>query len=47
MDWQNFRLNTRLQLSGDVMEALYSRIAGIDTVKNTFRLTQPLITAND
>ena len=43
MDWQNFRLSTRLQLSGDVTEALYSRIAEIDAVKNTFRLTHSLL----
>ncbi|NOX91411.1 MAG: Fic family protein [Gammaproteobacteria bacterium] len=43
MDWQNFRLSTRLQLSGEVVEALYSRIAEIDAVKNTFRLTHTLL----
>lgn len=43
MDWLNFRLSTRLQLSGEVIEALYSRIAEIDAVKNTFRLTQTLL----
>lgn len=43
MDWQSFRLSTRLQLSGDVIEAIYSRIAEIDAVKNTFCLTQPLL----
>lgn len=43
MDWQNFRLSKRLQLSGDVVEALYSRIAEIDAVKHVFRLTHRLL----
>ncbi|MEE8058527.1 MAG: Fic family protein [Pseudomonadales bacterium] len=43
MDWKNFRLSTQLQLSGEVVEALYSRIAEIDAVKNTFRLTHTLL----
>lgn len=43
MDWQDFRLSTRLQFSGEVIEALYSRIAEIDAVKNTFRLTHILL----
>ncbi len=43
MDWHNFRLTTRLQFSGEVIEALYSSIAEIDAVKNTFRLTHALL----
>ncbi len=43
MDWQNFRLSTRLHLSGEVVETLYSGIAEIDGVKNTFRLTHTLL----
>ena len=43
MDWQNSRLSTRLQVPGDIAEALYSRIAEIDAVKNTFRLTHALL----
>lgn len=43
MDWQSSRLSTRLQLSGDVIEALYSRIAEIDAIKKTFRLTHTLL----
>lgn len=43
MDWQNFRLSTRLQLSAPLAEKLYQMIAEIDTVKNTFRLTNRLL----
>ena len=43
MDWQNFRLSTRLQLSAEAAEALYSKIAEIDAVKNTYRLTHILL----
>lgn len=43
MDWQNFRLSKRLQLSGDIVEALYSKIAEIDAVKHVFRLTHRLL----
>lgn len=43
MDWKNFRFSTRLQLSAEVVEALYSRIAEIDAVKHTFHLTQSLL----
>ena len=43
MDWQDFRLSTRLQLSAQLVEAIYSRIAEIDAVKNTFRLTHTLL----
>ncbi len=43
MDWSDFRLSTRLQLSPDVTERLYARIAEIDAIKNTFRLTNKLL----
>ena len=43
MDWRNFRLSKRLELSGDTVEAIYSKIAEIDAVKNTFQLTQNLL----
>lgn len=43
MDWLNFRLSTRLQLSAELAEQLYSRIAEIDAVKNTFRLAHKLL----
>lgn len=43
MDWQNFRLSTRLQFSTDIVEKLYQMIANIDAIKNTFRLTNKLL----
>ncbi|VAW86730.1 Fic family protein [hydrothermal vent metagenome] len=43
MDWQNFRLSTRLQFSAQLVEEIYSKIAEIDAVKNTFRLTHTLL----
>ena len=43
MDWINFRLSTRLQFSAELVETLYSRIAEIDAVKNTFRLAHKLL----
>lgn len=43
MDWLNFRLSARLQLSAKLAEQLYSKIAEIDAVKNTFRLTHKLL----
>ncbi|MFN9690789.1 MAG: Fic family protein [Vampirovibrionales bacterium] len=43
MDWKNFRLNTRLSLSGETIEALYQKIAVIDAVKHTFTLTGHLL----
>ncbi|MCF6354805.1 MAG: Fic family protein [Candidatus Polarisedimenticolaceae bacterium] len=43
MNWQDFRLSTRLQLSAQLVEVIYSRIAEIDAVKNTFRLTHTLL----
>lgn len=43
VDWQNFRLSTRLQLPTDIVEKLYQMIAAIDAIKNTFRLTNKLL----
>lgn len=43
MDWLNFRLSTRLRLSSELVEKLYTSIAEIDAVKNTFRLTHKLL----
>jgi Fic family protein len=43
MDWSDFRLSTRLQLSSDVTERLYARIAEIDAIRNTFRLANKLL----
>lgn len=43
MDWLDFRLSTRMQFSAELVEAIYSRIAEIDAVKNTFHLTHKLL----
>lgn len=43
MNWYNFRLSKRLELPGSTIEAIYSKIAEIDAVKNTFHLTQTLL----
>ncbi len=43
MDWSSFRLSTRLQLSPIVTEKIYTLIAEIDAIKNTFRLTDKLL----
>lgn len=43
MDWSNFRLSTRLQLSPEVAEAVYSCIAEMDAVKHTFQLANRLL----
>ena len=43
MDSNDFRLSTRLQLSPEVTETVYSGIAEIDATKHTFRLTDRLL----
>lgn len=43
MDWDKFRLSLRLELSAPLVERLYTRIAEIDAVKNTFRLANRLL----
>lgn len=43
MELMEFRLSKRLQLRSEVAEAIYSMIAEIDAVKNTFRLTNRLL----
>jgi len=43
MKWENFRLSKRLLLSPEAAEAVYSRIAEIDAVKNTFVLANRLL----
>jgi Fic family protein len=42
MTWQDDRLSKRLTFSPDQTEALYTILSEIDTVKNTFRLTDRL-----
>ncbi len=43
MDLRDFRLSKRLQLPSDVTEKIYSAIAEIDAVKNTYTLTNRLL----
>jgi len=43
MDWRDSRLSTRLALPATVTEDIYARIAQIDAVKNTYRLTNKLL----
>jgi len=43
MDWREFRLSRRMQLSPVLTETIYAMIAEIDTVKNTYTLTNRLL----
>jgi Fic family protein len=43
MKWQEFRLSKRLLLSREATEAIYSMIAEIDAVKNTYVLANKLL----
>jgi Fic family protein len=43
MGWENFRINKRLNLKPEIIEEVYSLIAKIDTVKNSFSLTNNLL----
>jgi len=43
MDWQEHRLSRRLLLTAEQSERIYSRIANIDAVKNSWRLTNRLM----
>ncbi|MGB4057758.1 MAG: Fic family protein [Alphaproteobacteria bacterium] len=43
MEWREFRLSKRLQLSPELTETIYSMIAEIDAVKNTYTLTNRLL----
>jgi len=43
MDWQEHRLSRRLLLSAEVTERVYSMIAEVDAVKNSWRLTNRLM----
>ena len=42
MDWNNFRLTTRLNLSAELIEEIYLILAEIDGVKNSWKLTGKL-----
>ncbi len=43
MDWREFGLSRRLQLSPAMAETIYATIAEIDTVRNTYTLTNRLL----
>ena len=43
MSWNNFRLQTRLNLKPSIIEEIYSLIAQIDGVKNSWKLTSQLL----
>ena len=43
MDLKKFRLKTRLELKANVVEEVYSTIAKIDAVKNSFTLTDKFL----
>ncbi len=42
MDWENFRLSTRLNLQAERIEKVYSILTNIDTVKNSWVITNKL-----
>ncbi len=46
MDWQNFRLQQRLNLPNNIIEEVYSIIAEIDGVKNSWQITEKLLPQN-
>jgi len=43
MDWENFRLSTRLNLQTDIVENVYARLSNIDAVKNSWTITNRLL----
>lgn len=43
MDWREYRLSKRLQWPSELTETIYSMIAEIDAVKNTYALTNKLL----
>ena len=43
MNWQEFRLTTRLGLKPAIVESVYSMIAEIDSVKTSWKLTGKLL----
>lgn len=43
MSWNDFRLQTRLNLKPNIVEEIYSLIAQIDGVKNSWKLTSQLL----
>ncbi len=43
MEWQNFRLQQRLNLKSSIIEPVYHTIAEIDGVKNSWNITRALL----
>ncbi|WP_341819810.1 Fic family protein [Wolbachia endosymbiont (group A) of Brachyopa scutellaris] len=43
MNWKNFRLSTRLNLEGPVIEQVYELITAVDSVKNSWQITKKLL----
>ncbi len=43
MNWENFRINKRLNLKPEAIEEIYALIAKIDAIKNSFSLTNNLL----
>jgi Fic family protein len=43
MDWQDFRIQKRLNLKPAIIEQVYAAIAQIDAVKNSWQLTERLL----
>lgn len=43
MDWQNFRVHTRLNLNSTQAESIYTVLSEIDGVKNSWRITGQLL----
>ena len=43
MDWQNFRIQKRLNLTAKVIEKIYEAIAQIDGMKNSWQITDKLL----
>lgn len=43
MDWENFRLSTRLNLRTDIVEKIYASLSSIDAVKNSWTITNRLL----
>jgi len=39
MDWEKFRLSTRLNLQTDIIEKVYATLTNIDAVKNSWTIT--------
>lgn len=42
MNWQDFRLNTRLSIKPTILEQIYALLLEIDSIKNSWKITQKL-----